>query len=197
VAVLFTDHQFMAWNENLFLLSPLSLALAPLVLAAGLAGGCASGNNARWSASEPPERSRVSLLTEASERIDAGDPQAALRALSSLTSSPVPDATAHELAGKAYLGLDEYRTAHDAFVVAATNHAHPTDRRRASDLARYARGLDELSRGEIAKAREQWVEIDHPSLRRAAFEALEAPAERVAITALDGGPSAQDTERSR
>lgn len=31
VAVLFTDHQFMTWNENLFLLSPLSLALAPLV----------------------------------------------------------------------------------------------------------------------------------------------------------------------
>ena len=31
VAVLFTDHQFMAWNENLFLLSPLSLALAVLM----------------------------------------------------------------------------------------------------------------------------------------------------------------------
>lgn len=30
VAVLFTDHQFMIWNENLFLLSPLSLALTPL-----------------------------------------------------------------------------------------------------------------------------------------------------------------------
>ncbi len=31
VAVLFTDHHFMAWNENLFLLSPLSLAVAVLV----------------------------------------------------------------------------------------------------------------------------------------------------------------------
>lgn len=31
VAVLFTDHHFMAWNENLFLLSPLSLSLAVLV----------------------------------------------------------------------------------------------------------------------------------------------------------------------
>jgi hypothetical protein len=31
VAVLFTDHRFMAWNENLFLLSPLSLPLAVLV----------------------------------------------------------------------------------------------------------------------------------------------------------------------
>lgn len=31
VGVLFTDHQFMTWNENLFLLSPLSLVLAPLV----------------------------------------------------------------------------------------------------------------------------------------------------------------------
>jgi hypothetical protein len=31
VAVLFTDHHFMAWNENLFLLNPLSLAVATLV----------------------------------------------------------------------------------------------------------------------------------------------------------------------
>ena len=31
VAVLFTDHHFMVWNENLFLLSPLSLAVAVLV----------------------------------------------------------------------------------------------------------------------------------------------------------------------
>jgi hypothetical protein len=31
VAVVFTDHDFMIWNENLFLLSPLSLALAVLV----------------------------------------------------------------------------------------------------------------------------------------------------------------------
>jgi len=31
VLVLFTDHQFMTWNENLFLLSPLSLVLAPLI----------------------------------------------------------------------------------------------------------------------------------------------------------------------
>lgn len=31
VLVLFTDHHFMTWNENLFLLNPLSLALAVLV----------------------------------------------------------------------------------------------------------------------------------------------------------------------
>ncbi|MEX2467286.1 MAG: DUF4105 domain-containing protein [Gemmatimonadota bacterium] len=31
VLVLFTDHRFMVWNENLFLLNPLSLALVPLV----------------------------------------------------------------------------------------------------------------------------------------------------------------------
>jgi hypothetical protein len=31
VLVLFTDHHFMVWNENLFLLNPLSLALAVLV----------------------------------------------------------------------------------------------------------------------------------------------------------------------
>lgn len=38
VAVLFTDHQFMAWNENLFLFTPLSLALAVLAPAALGAG---------------------------------------------------------------------------------------------------------------------------------------------------------------
>ncbi len=31
VLVLFTDHHFMVWNENLFLLNPISLALAALV----------------------------------------------------------------------------------------------------------------------------------------------------------------------
>jgi len=31
VLVLLTDHQFMTWNENLFLFSPLSLVLAPLI----------------------------------------------------------------------------------------------------------------------------------------------------------------------
>ena len=31
VLVLFTDHHFMVWNENLFLLNPVSLGLAVLV----------------------------------------------------------------------------------------------------------------------------------------------------------------------
>jgi hypothetical protein len=38
VLVLFTDHRFMAWNENLFLFTPLSLGLmvlAPAALGAG------------------------------------------------------------------------------------------------------------------------------------------------------------------
>ena len=56
----------------------------------------------------------------------------------------------------------------------------------------YAEGRD-ITKGRILDL--PWSRLN--SLRRAAFEALEAPAERVAITALDGGPSAQDTERSR
>jgi len=44
VLVLFTDHQFMAWNENLFVMNPLSAALtvlAPLALLTGWASGWA------------------------------------------------------------------------------------------------------------------------------------------------------------
>jgi len=183
-----------------------SRAVAAFVLAPTLSFGsvgCSSTNPAAWflgdaAAQATPAPSRDGTLDAASAALNRQQPGEALRALAPLLDELGPaDPQALELAGKAHLRLGRFDEAADRFEDARRVHEHPGDRRRAADLAALARGFRAYADTDFAAAREQWVQIDHPGLRRSAFAAFEDPPQSVALTALDGAVAGEAETANR
>lgn len=170
------------------------------VLLAALTG-CESmssmGVFSTWDASHDTATvDRDAAVDAASAALHRGEPAEALVVLEPLLGPIGPDdAVAHELAGKAHLRMAAYEDASRHFRTARRSFAHPHDRRRAADLGAFADGLRAYANADFAGARAAWVEIDHPSLRRSAFDVLESRPDGVAITSLDGGRGTAEGDR--